>query len=146
MNIYETTLKVTRSHPDAVLPSKAHESDAGYDLVIIGVYKVLSPHVTLYDTGIKLAPCPSVYNEIHARSSLMKKGYMIANNVGIIDNQYRGSLLVALYKFDPSLPDLELPCKAAQLIPRRMLEMKVIEVSELDETKRGEGGFGSTGN
>jgi dUTP pyrophosphatase len=140
------TLCITKTRDDAVIPTKAHESDAGYDLTILSIYKTISPSLKLYDTGIKVAPnYPLVYTEIYARSSLMKMGYMLANNVGIIDNSYRGPLLVALWKFDETCEDLKLPCKVAQLIPRLSIETEVVEVSELDKTKRGEGGFGSTG-
>jgi len=134
-----------KTREDAMIPTKAHDSDSGYDITVLEVYKELSPNVKLYDTGIKIAPKPGYYTELVGRSSLMKQGYMLANNVGIIDNTYRGPILVALYKFDPSLPDLELPMRVAQLIPRKIINMKFVEVDNLDDTKRGEGGFGSTG-
>ncbi|HMP28001.1 MAG TPA: hypothetical protein PKD85_00280 [Saprospiraceae bacterium] len=139
-------LCIIKTRDDAVIPSKAHETDAGYDLTVLSVYKTISPHLKLYDTGIKVAPnTPMMYTEIYARSSLMKQGYMLANNVGIIDTDYRGPLLVALWKFDETCEDLKLPCKVAQLIPRLSIETDIIEVAELEETKRGTGGFGSTG-
>ena len=135
-----------KTDPNAVTPKKEHLSDSGFDVTILKVYKEISPQVKLYDTGLKFAPPPGIYLELFARSSLMKRGYMLANNVGIIDNSYRGNLLVALYKFDTSAPEIELPARVAQLIPKEVLRIPMWEQSELLETERGEGGFGSTGN
>lgn len=75
----------------------------------------------------------------------MKLGYMLANGIGIIDNHYRGPLLVGLLKFDPTAADLELPLRVAQLIPRQIISLDIQIVEDLDETQRGKGGFGSTG-
>lgn len=139
-------LRVKTSREDAVIPSKGHASDSGYDVTVVAVARQLGNGVTLYDTGLSLAPQDGYYTELVARSSLMKSGYMLANGVGIIDNQYRGPLLVALYKFDAAAADLELPARVAQLIPRRIISFDVELVDELDDTVRGDGGFGSTGS
>ncbi len=82
-----------------------------------------------------------------ARSSISKTGYIVTNSVGIIDNQYRGELLVALTKIDDSKPDLELPVRIAQLIPRQWLDLQPVNVTgvELTSEERGEAGWGSTG-
>lgn len=140
------TLKFYKVSEAAVIPTKAHSSDAGYDLTIVSVYKEIAQNLVLYDTGIKVEPSEGLYTEIYARSSLMKIGYMLANNVGIIDNSYRGNILIALYKFDTTKPNIELPCRVAQLIPRLSVNVDVIveDVKNITETKRGEGGFGST--
>ena len=138
-------ITIVRDHPEAVLPSKAHDSDSGIDVTIIDVYKKLAGGVTLFQTGLRLAPDPGYYTDLVARSSLMKYGYMLANGVGIIDNSYRGPLLVALLKFDPTSPDLTLPMRVAQLVPRKIVDVEVVEMTSLDQTDRGDGGFGSTG-
>lgn len=139
------TLQFTKMSDQAVIPSKAHSSDSGYDITIIGVHKVLSPLVTLYKTDLQVAPSPGFYTELVARSSLMKSGYMLANNVGVLDESYRGMILVALYKFDQSMPDIELPSRVAQLIVRQNIPSTIEIVEQLDQTARGSGGFGSTG-
>ena len=73
---------------------------------------------------------------------------MLANSVGIVDPGYRGNLFVALRKMDPAAPDLELPCKIAQLIVRRAETSvpPIHVVFDMDETAtaRGAGGFGSS--
>lgn len=139
----------------AVFPTKAHASDTGYDITVISRIKdITGPNgedlgIVLYDTGLMIVPPENIYTEMVARSSLMKKGYRLANAIGIIDNQYRGNLCVALQKMNPDVPDLELPSRVAQLIVRRleMVEVENVEFQqeETHQTERGEGGFGSTG-
>lgn len=140
------TLKFMKTEPNAVLPSKAHASDTGYDLTIIKKVKNLTDNVILYDTGIR-AECPSgIYLEAVGRSSISKTGYMLANNLGIIDSSYKGNIYVALLKVNPNVEELPLPFKIAQLIPKKILPCELIEVDEFEEhTKREKGGFGSTG-
>ena len=137
-------------------PRKAHATDAGYDVSVFKVHqRHFASHVTVYDTGLRLRPhTDNVYFELVARSSLFKRGYMLVNNVGVIDNGYRGPILVALYKFNRDAPDLELPARVAQLIPRTMVPVAFVPdretVSRQEKNKkkrplsRGEGGFGST--
>ena len=129
----------------AVVPSKVYHDDVGYDLTIIDTFKVVSPLVTMYETGIAVKPPPGHYIEIVPRSSFSKSGYVLANSVGIVDPQYRGTLKVALLKVDPKAPAIELPFRGFQLIIRQnVCEYPVIVVSELDNTERNAGGFGST--
>ena len=72
----------------------------------------------------------------------------MTNSTGIIDPNYLGSFKVALTKIDKTKPDIELPFRCCQIIMEKKIEFEVeiIEDEEdLDETERGEGGFGSTG-
>ena len=131
---------------DAVIPSKAHPSDSGYDLTIIKVSKDMSrggQTIIMFDTCIAVCPPDGYYTEVVPRSSLSKTGYMLANSVGIIDASYRGSIKVVL-SGDESLRGLELPFKGFQLILRKLENAEVIEVDDLDNTVRGDGGFGSS--
>jgi deoxyuridine 5'-triphosphate nucleotidohydrolase len=139
-------LKVFKTDIDAVMPTKASYSDTGYDLTIIKEYKNLDSGVILYDTGIKLDIPNGYYVEIVPRSSISKSGYMLANNIGIIDQSYRGNLYVALIKINKDMPDIPLPCKCCQIIFRKQ-EYVNLELSNEDFsiTNRGDGGFGSTG-
>ena len=70
---------------------------------------------------------------------------MLANAVGVIDRAYVGEVLVPLVEFDPAAPDLPLPARVVQLIPRPIVTGEVVEVAQLEDTARGSGGFGSTG-
>ena len=147
-------LFVKKTREDAVIPTKAHESDIGYDLTLVAFEKELinvftdsgmDPRVLMYDTGIAVMPEKGYYVEIAPRSSISKTGYILANGIGIIDPDYRGSLKVALIKVDKYAPTLPLPFKGFQLIVRKAEESSIQQVDELDETVRGDGGFGSTG-
>jgi dUTP pyrophosphatase len=130
----------------AVTPSKAHKSDTGFDLTAISVFKRLPNGVILYDTGIAVKPPPNYYTEIIPRSSLSKTGWMLANSVGVIDYEYRGTLLIAMVRAVPDAPELELPFCRFQLVLRKLEPAIMMKVDELDETVRGSGGFGSTDN
>lgn len=137
---------IFKTDPRASLPSKAHESDAGYDLTIIEFSKQLTNKTAIYSTGIKLKIEHGYYVEVVPRSSISKSGYMLANSVGIIDNNYNGIIYVALTKVDDSAPDLQLPFKCCQLIVRKQINVNMVEVDQdTNVSKRGSGGYGSTG-
>jgi deoxyuridine 5'-triphosphate nucleotidohydrolase len=134
-----------KTREDAVAPSKARVSDSGFDLTIIDVVKSFHNKTTLYTTGIKVKPSFGWYLDVVPRSSIIKTGYMLANNVGIIDRAYTGEIMIALIKVDESAPDIELPCRIAQMIPRRIAHVNFEQVDDIEQTLRNEGGFGSTG-
>lgn len=120
-------------------------SDAGYDLTIISIYKTFSTKTKLYDTGIKLDIPNGYYVEIVPRSSISKSGYILSNNIGIIDQGYKGNLYVALTKIDDKMPDLTLPFKCCQLLIKKQIYANFIETNnELEDSNRNIGGFGST--
>jgi dUTP pyrophosphatase len=138
-------LKVMKCDEKAILPSRATPFSVGYDLTAISVSKKFEDDMTvLYDTGIKVIPPEGYYIEILPRSSLSKTGYMLANSVGTIDPDYRGTLLIALKKVNKNAEDLELPFTRCQLILRKIEDFNIKEIYEVDQTIRGEGGFGST--
>lgn len=133
-------------HPSAVMPSKKI-IDVGYDLTIVSVAKQLTPMTTLFETNVSLEIPVGYYVELVPRSSISKTGYMLANNVGIIDPAFLGTLKVPLIKIDQSMPDIELPARVAQLIlkPYAISYAYDATVNDRIETSRGTGGFGSTG-
>lgn len=136
-------LKYRKTDKNAVKPYKKRISDTGYDLTIIKKIKEQNG-IHYYDTGLQIQPELGYYCDIVARSSLAKTGWMIANNVGIIDASYRGNLLVALVKITPNAIDIELPVKIAQLIPRKLIIMELDEDEDMDDTQRQDtGGLGS---
>lgn len=139
------SFKVVLDDERAVLPKKAHNTDSGFDLTIIEKSKQIG-NVIMYETGVKVAPPSGFYFDLVPRSSIIKSGYILANSVGIIDNEYRGTIKVPLIKVDQSKPDLELPNRLVQLIPRKVLDFSPVLVKSFDEkTLRDCGGFGSTG-
>tara|TARA_B000000437_G_scaffold209504_1_gene178640 strand:- start:3568 stop:4584 length:1017 start_codon:yes stop_codon:yes gene_type:complete len=138
-------LKVYKENNEAILPSKSRESDAGYDITIIKEIKNLTKKTKIYDTGIKLDIPNGYYVAIYPRSSISKSGYMLANSVGIIDQGYRGNILIALTKIDMDSEDLKLPFKCCQMILKKQNYCILEETKEdLNKTTRNEGGFGST--
>ena len=129
---------------DAVIPSKAYLSDTGYDLTIIKKVKDIGDKTTLYDTGIVVVPPDGYYTRVVGRSSISKTGYTLANCEGIIDNAYRGTIKIALHKYDMTKPEIELPCKIAQLIIEKRYDLPIEIIKEKPQSVRGDGGFGST--
>ena len=143
---YKPSIKVYKTDKDAVIPSKAFEEDAGYDLTIIRKIKDFNSKTSLYDTGIKIEIDEGYYTEIVPRSSISKFGYILANNIGIIDNHYRGNLMIALTKIADDAPDIVFPFKCCQLIVRKQIFSDLYEITDdnLSSTIRNDGGFGST--
>ena len=138
------TFRVIKKHKDAILPTKTHVSDSGFDITIISKLKTIGD-VTFYDSGIVIEPDNDHYTLLFPRSSISKTGYMMANGVGVIDQSYRGTIIVALRKVDKSMPDLELPCRIAQIVPQKLILPHFEVVETISNTSRGDGGFGSTG-
>lgn len=139
-------IKYSKCRGGAVPPSKNNITDSGYDLTIIEEVKRFGAAI-LYGTGIKITPPFGYYFDMIPRSSISKTGYILANNIGVIDRQYKGEIFVPLIKLDKNAKDLELPCKIVQIIPRRICHFDIQEISEeeLEKSSRGEGGFGSSG-
>ncbi len=141
-----TKFKYYKTEENAVAPSKNSVTDSGYDLHIISKISQKN-NLYMYDTGIIVEPPINIYFDLVPRSSIIKKGYILANSIGIIDQTYRGSIKVALIKIDPDADELVLPLKLAQLIPRKVIHLdteEVLNLTDLISTARGIGGYGST--
>lgn len=139
-------VKIKKLHDSAVVPTKAHEQDAGFDLVAIskddvdeGVCGFIE-----YDTGIGLEIPEGYVGLIYPRSSISKTGHILANSVGVIDSNYRGSIKVR-FKTIPDCKEYEIGDRVAQLIIMPYPSIEFEEVEELSNTDRGNSGFGSTG-
>ena len=131
---------------EAVTPTRAYPTDIGFDLTAIGLEKVYDNGVMLYDTKIAVKPPPGYYVEILPRSSMSKTGWMLANSVGTIDPDYTGNLMIALVRVVPDAPTLQLPFCKCQLVLRKAEYAEMEEVNGgFEDTVRGDGGFGSTG-
>lgn len=133
----------------AVTPTKAHPEDAGYDLYACMNYDMvfIPPHQTLMvTTDIAVAIPEGYFGGIYPRSGLAsKKGLRPANCTGIIDSSYRGNVIVALHNDSDIEQYIQNRERIAQLIVQPYLQFDFTEVDELDDTERGEGGFGSSG-
>jgi dUTP pyrophosphatase len=151
-------LKIKIHDPNAIVPTKAGDDEVGYDLTAISFVKKLSPVTFMYDTGISVKPPEGYYTEIIPRSSIVKSGFILANSVGVIDPTYRGTLKIVLHKVAMENDEgrthrngvyiacrpLTTPFTLCQLVIRKMERATLVVVDSLDETSRGDGGFGST--
>jgi len=137
-------LNIKKLNENAILPKYASEEAAGLDLYCIEIHKVLSDKVVMYKTGLSVQPEKGYHTEILLRSSIVKSGYMLSNSVGLIDRDYTGELIVVLTKINENSPELSLPFCLTQLVVRKTNFFEINEVDILEETIRGDGGFGST--
>ncbi len=130
----------------ARVPSYGSASAAGADLYALGG-AVLEPGQTLLiHTGIALEIPEGYAGLIYARSGLAtKRGLAPANKVGVIDADYRGEIMVSLHNHSSELQTVEEGERIAQLVVTPFLRVEFNEVSDLSDTDRGAGGFGSTG-
>ncbi len=139
---------VHKTHAKAEYPHKTRASDIGWDITLIGRVDNRAEddisEVNMFNTGLQIAPPDGYYLEMVARSSLHKNGYTLVTGTSIIDPEYRGELIVPLFKFK-DVDDLELPFTAVQLILRKAIYAHVSHSAGLDLTSRGDKGFGSTG-
>lgn len=132
----------------AVLPTKAHHGDAGYDLAALGDWDFTSSQTVMVDTGVHVAIPDGYVGLVFERSSLHKLGFSLQNKAGVIDCSYRGSIKLPL-RWHPTEANgsgvIEDGQRVAQLVVVPCLDLEPIAVAELPDTERGEGGFGSTG-
>lgn len=133
--------------PHAVLPSYAHDDDAGADLCAAEDI-VLAPFArALVPTGVAIALPPGHAGFIHPRSGLSARhGITVVNAPGTIDAGYRGEIKIPLINLDPqSTYTITRGDRVAQLIVQQVSHAQFTAVEALDDTARGTGGFGSTG-
>lgn len=141
-----TIVKVKKLVENAVLPKYGTEFSAGADLVNAGDTVVIGPSKTvIIHTGIALEIPVGLVGLIYARSGLAtKRGLAPANKVGVIDSDYRGEIMVALHNHTDKAQTVESGERVAQIVITPYVTATFVE-GDLDDTVRGEGGFGSTG-
>ena len=141
-------IAIKRLNDLAVLPTRGSEEAAGYDLyAAIESPVYIKPHETeKIGTGLSFSLPRNTFGAIFARSGLAtKQGLRPANCVGVCDSDYRGEYIVAIHNDSDYVSVINPGDRIAQVVLMPYLPMKFVEVSELDETNRGIGGFGSTG-
>ncbi len=147
MNKINVKLKAMRE--GATLPEYATSGSAAVDLraAIDGDITIGAGCRELVSTGIAIAPeTDGVVAIVCARSGLATKhGITLANGIGVIDSDYRGEIMVALLNTSSEPYTVAPNERIAQLMFLPVLYANLIASAELDETERGEGGFGSTG-
>lgn len=141
------TLPVRLTRPDADLPTRAHPTDAGLDLYAAETVQIAPRVVTLVPTGIAVAIPAGHVGLLIARSSLAsKKSMTLANGAGVIDADYRGEIQVPIVTTDGCHNLIQAGTRIAQLLILPIALPTVEVVSELPDSERGHGGFGSTGS
>ena len=138
-------VKLLRVSPNAKLPTKGTVGSAYYDLYAAEDVFLLSGGIWLVTTGWKIEVPEEWFLDIRPRSGLAAKGITVNNSPGTVDADYRGELKIILINLSGAAYVIHVGDRIAQcaLIPVRITNF--FEVSELSETVRGEGGYGSTG-
>jgi dUTP pyrophosphatase len=138
-------LKFKKLNDTAIIPSYAKPGDAGLDLVATEVLEESMQQIK-YGTGIAVEIPEGYVGLLFPRSSVSKTNLSLANSVGVIDSGYRGQIMCVFNKVNnPMLSSYNVGDKIAQLVIVACPQFIVKEVTELSDTERGEGGFGSTG-
>ncbi len=142
-------IKIMKTRPEAKVPKRATSGSAGLDICACLEKPLTVPAGgnAVISTGIAIAlPDSSQAAFVFARSGLaVKHGIGLLNGVGVIDSDYRGEICVAIVnQFDEGY-EIMPGERIAQLVVMPVTLLPVLEATDLDETSRGRGGFGSTG-
>ena len=151
-------VKIKKLKPNAVIPTYAKDGDAGMDLVATSIISDTPEQIT-YGMGVALEIPKGFVGLIFPRSSVRKTGLDLSNAVGVIDSGYRGELQATFNKIfggdrfydetknteDTSNNFYKIGDRIAQIMIIPYPPIEFIEVDELSDSERGEGGFGSTG-
>ncbi|MDD5294499.1 MAG: dUTP diphosphatase [Patescibacteria group bacterium] len=142
-NLNKPVLKIERIKPNAKLPQRTHEGDAGLDLYAADYYSLLPGESIVVSTGIKMAIPEGYAGLIWDKSGVAKSG--IHTTAGVIDSNYRGEILVNMINLSEDIYNIAPGQKIAQILiqPAPNLEIKEDKIN--DETERNNNGFGSSG-
>jgi dUTP pyrophosphatase len=136
-------LKVKRIHPDAKVPVYGHPGDAGMDLFAV-LDRTLAPgEVFAVPTGIQVAIPAGSVGLIWDKSGISLKG--VHRLAGVVDAGYRGEVQVVMINLGKEPFTVKKGMKIAQMLIQPVTGVRIVESETLDDTSRGEGGFGSTG-
>ena len=137
-------VKIRKVHPDAVIPFRAHATDAGMDVTAISME--MTEDYVEYDTGLQFQLPEGYAMLIFPRSSNSKKDLLLCNSVGILDAGYTGNLKLR-FKLTTEVYTEKIynpGDKVGQIMLIPYPEINFIETEVFNETERGDGGFGST--
>lgn len=146
-------VKIKKLNENAVIPSYAHDTDAGLDLVATSYEYKENIDCHVYGTGLAVEIPEGYVGLLYPRSSNRKTNAYMCNHVGVVDSGYRGEIMISFKNRDKikegEIPQLiqpyEVGDKVAQLIIIPYPKIKFVEVDELSFSDRGEAGHGSTG-
>jgi dUTP pyrophosphatase len=140
-------LPVRRLRPEAVVPERAYDGDAGLDLAACEQVVLEPGERAVVPTGLAVAIPPGYAGFVQPRSGLAARyGLTIVNTPGLVDSGYRGEVLVVLLNTDREQAfTVEPGMRIAQLVVMPVPALEPVEVEELPETERGARGYGSSG-
>lgn len=140
-------INIKKVGDSATIPTRGSDYAAGYDLYSNDIsVSIPAGGTKMIGTGVCMEIPEGYAGFVYARSGLAsKRGLRPANCVGVIDSDYRGEIKVALHNDSSETQTVYLDDRIAQIVIAPFLAVDFNVVDELDETKRGEGGFGSTG-
>ena len=139
-------VRVKRLSPDAKIPKAAKVGDVAFDLYSVIDYEIKPGERYAIPTGIALEIPPGYEGQVRPRSGLaLKEGITVLNAPGTIDSGYRGEVKTIMINHGDTPFQITKGMRISQLAIRPVPEITFLEVDELPNTDRGEGGFGSTG-
>jgi dUTP pyrophosphatase len=139
-------IKIKKINKNAKIPKKAHINDAAMDLYSVVNLTIPSGGRAIIDTGLQVETIKEWKISIKSRSGLASKGISVANSPGLVDScTYRGNIGVILENRTSEPFIVNIGDRIAQMEAERCWATEIVEVTELSETDRGEGGFGHTG-
>lgn len=139
-------LKVKKLNENARIPFYAREGDAGMDLYSCEDYVLKSGERKLFPTGLAFEIPRGFEMQLRPRSGLaLKKGISIVNSPGTVDSGYRGDVGLILINHGQEDFEIKIGDRIAQAVLNKIETAEFVEVSELDESDRGSGGFGHSG-
>lgn len=139
-------IPLLRLDPDLPMPRRAHEGDAGVDLHAREAARLQPGERVLVPTGVAVAIPDGYAGLVTPRSGLaLRSGIGVVNAPGVVDSGYRGELAVILVNLGDSAVEIRRGDRIAQLLVVPVDAADFVEVTTLDDTDRGGGGFGSSG-
>jgi len=142
----ETKVEFALLYNGFSVPLKAHQDDAGFDVFATQDHILQPGEPKLIPLGFKMSMENGFEGQIRPRSSMGKKGIIIPNSPGTVDAGYRGEVKVPLLNLTNSPIEIKEGDRVAQLVINKLPDVQVtyVKESQLSETLRGTGGFGST--
>lgn len=137
-------VKIKKVRESAFVPTKAHATDAGFDLYADSIGYDDCGNV-VYGSGIAVEIPRGYVGLVFPRSSIARTGLILSNAVGVIDSGYRGEVMAKFRRAQVPAEEYKLGERIAQLIIMPYPEVEFEAVEELSESDRGEGGYGSSG-
>lgn len=138
-------VKFKKLNPDAPDPYRAHPTDAGFDLTAVSVAEDTAHNCVSYGTGIATEIPEGYVGLLFPRSSVYKQDLALSNAVGVIDCHYRGEIMFKFRHTFPNNHKYHIGDRIGQMVVIPIPSVDFVEVDELSESDRGEGGYGSSG-